>query len=207
MKSFVLTVVILSTLTLGAQDRYHTGMQKAMEHWSNQEIAEATNLFERIARAEPDRWLPPYYVALIQTISAFGIKDEAVLSQQLGKAAEYLALAEQIDPGNAEITVVKAMINTAYITYDGSRYGMTLSPLNDRLYRQALEREPNNPRVVISKAEWDMGSARYFGKDITPYCGEVERALRLFEEFNSEEPFYPSWGRKRALKLAEVCSE
>jgi hypothetical protein len=70
-----------------------------------------------------------------------------------------------------------------------------------------LEIAPKNPRVILSKAEWDMGSARYFGKDTTPYCKDVERALELFATFNSETPFYPTWGEERAKEVLENCGK
>ena len=70
-----------------------------------------------------------------------------------------------------------------------------------------MELAPNNPRVILSKAEWDMGSARYFGKDITPYCKDVERALELFATFKSETPFYPTMGKERAEDILENCGK
>ena len=38
------------------------GMNKALELWGTNAI-EASQLFERISKAEPDNWLPPYYAA------------------------------------------------------------------------------------------------------------------------------------------------
>ncbi|MEP3569230.1 MAG: hypothetical protein ABJN28_03870, partial [Flavobacteriaceae bacterium] len=74
-----------------------------------------------------------------------------------------------------------------------------------QIYQQALAIAPENPRVVFSKAEWDMGGARYFGKDTTPYCKDVERALELFANFSNDTPFYPSWGKDRAEQVLEEC--
>ena len=50
-----------------------------------------------------------------------------------------------------------------------------------------------------------MGSARYFGKDTTPYCKDVERALELFATFENDTPFYPSWGQDQAKQVLEQC--
>lgn len=200
------TLWLAASFTLGfTQDRYTAGMQKAMDIWSADQPLEAANLFERISRAEPNRWLPPYYVALIYATRAFGEEDEKVLTEGLNKARDFIDIADAISPDNPEILVVRAMINTAWIAFDGRRYGMTLSPANNQLYQKASELAPNNPRVVFSRADWEMGSARYFGKDTTPYCGEVKRSLRLFEEFSSDIPFYPSWGEPRARRVAAGC--
>jgi hypothetical protein len=202
--SFTLLLAAWFTLSF-SQDRYTAGMQKAMDLWSADQPTEAANLFERISKAEPDQWLPPYYVALIYATGAFGEEDEVVLTEGLNKARDFIDIADAISPDNPEILVVRAMINTAWIAFDGRRYGMTLSPANNQLYQRAIELAPNNPRVVFSKADWEMGSARYFGKDTAPYCGAVRRSLKLFEEFSSDTPFYPKWGEPRARQVAAQC--
>ncbi|MHA7830785.1 MAG: tetratricopeptide repeat protein [Flagellimonas sp.] len=207
MKKLILAIVLLGTTSINAQDRYAKGMEKAFELWQNQETTEASNMFERIATAEPDKWLPYYYVSQINTIISFGERDEEKLSKQLEKAQEFIDVAKAISPNNPEILVQEALINTAWVAFDGATYGMILSPKIEKLYQTALEIAPNNPRVVFSKAEWDMGSARYFGKDIAPYCQDVERALELFATFKSETPFYPKWGKERAEEVLESCNK
>lgn len=188
-----------------AKDQYTKGMEKAFELWKDQKIMEASNLFERIATAEPDNWIPYYYASQVNAVASFGEKDEAKLSKQLEKAREFLDVAKAISPDNPEILVQEALINTAWIAFDGATYGMTMSQKNVQLYQKALELDPNNPRVVFSKAEWDMGAARYFGKDTAPYCKDVERALELFATFKSDTPFYPSWGKERAEQVLAAC--
>ena len=207
MKKLILAIVLLGTTLANAQDRYSKGMEKAFELWQNQKTTEASNMFERIATAEPDKWLPYYYVSQINTVISFGEKDEDKLSKQLERAKEFLDVAKAISPDNPELLIQEALINTAWIAFDGATYGMTLSQKNAQLYQKALELAPDNPRVILSKAEWDMGSARYFGKDTTPYCEDVERALELFATFKSETPFYPSWGKERAKQVLANCGK
>lgn len=207
MKKLILAIVLFGATFANAQDRYSKGMEKAFELWQNQKMMEASHMFERIATAEPDKWLPYYYVAQINTIMSFGEKDEDKLSKQLEKAKEFLDVAKAISPDNPELLIQEALINTAWIAFDGATYGMSLSPKNAQLYQKAMEIAPNNPRVILSKAEWDMGSARYFGKDITPYCEDVKRALKLFATFKSETPFYPTQGEERAKEILESCGK
>nr|WP_299337625.1 hypothetical protein [Allomuricauda sp.] len=208
MKKLIIFIgaLILAQSTI-AQDQYSKGMEKAFQLWKDKKMTDASNLFERIAMAEPDEWLPHYYVAQINTLISFGETDGEKLAQQLGKAKEFLDLAKAISPENPELLVQEAVINTAWISFDGATYGMTLSGKNTQLYQKALELAPDNPRVVFSKAEWDMGSARYFGKDTTPYCKDVERAVELFATFKSETPFYPRWGKERAEQVLASCKE
>ncbi len=205
MKNTILAVVMLATSLLSAQDQYTKGMEKAFQLWGEQKTTEAINLFERIAMAEEDNWLPYYYAAQLSTIISFGEKDEAKLTHQLEKAKEFLDIAKNIAPDNAELLVQEAMINTAWVAFDGATYGPTLSGKNVQLYQKAAQLAPNNPRVILSKAEWDMGAARYFGKDTAPYCKDVERALQLFATFENDTPFYPTWGEDRAREVLDQC--
>ena len=198
-------MLLLASVVTNAQDRYTSGMEKAFGLWQEQKIVEASNLFERIATAEPDNWLPYYYVSQVNTVASFVEKDEEKLSRQLEKAKEFLEVAKAISPDNPELLIQEALINTAWISFDGATYGMTLSSKNVQLYSKALELAPENPRVILSKAEWDMGSARYFGKDTSPYCKDVERALELFATFKSDTPFYPMWGKERAEQVLASC--
>ncbi|SDQ64899.1 tetratricopeptide repeat protein [Flagellimonas zhangzhouensis] len=205
MKKLFVLLMCLGTTAIFAQDRYSKGMDKAFELWKEQKFVDASNLFERIATAEPDNWLPYYYVSQINTVISFGEKDEEKLSKQLAKAKEFIDVANAISPNNPEILIQEALINTAWIAFDGATYGMTMSMKNTQLYQKAMELAPNNPRVIFSKAEWDMGSARYFGKDTAPYCKDVEKALELFATFKSDTPFYPSWGKERAEQVLASC--
>ncbi|MBD0776692.1 hypothetical protein HPE56_02705 [Maribacter sp. ANRC-HE7] len=205
MKKTVTLILLFMATMVSAQDKFTSGMQKAFEYWGNGDVLEASNLFDRISMAEPDNWLPSYYGAQVNTVASFGEQDEGKVSQQLGKAQEFIDLAKVISPNNPEIMVQQAMIYTAWIAFDGATYGMTLSGKVVALYQKALELAPENPRVVFSKAEWDMGCARYFGQDTAPFCKDVERALELFATFKPESVFHPNWGKDRAEEIVKNC--
>jgi tetratricopeptide (TPR) repeat protein len=200
-----LSLLLFFTLTTNAQDSFTKGMQKAFTQWGEGNANEAANLFERIATVEKDNWLPFYYVAQINTISAFGENDKEKLTQKLDKAQEYIDIATAIAPNEPEILVQQAMIHTAWVAFDGATYGMTLSGKVAALYQKALALAPDNPRVVYSKASWDMGSAQYFGKDTSPYCKDLAHALQLFANFKPESPFHPNWGKERAEAALQTC--
>lgn len=207
MKNVIVIATLMVSLNSVAQDQYTKGMQRAFQLWGEQKTMEASNMFERIASVEMDNWLPHYYAAQVNTVSAFGEKDEEKVGQLLGKAQEYIDMAKVISPDNPEILVQQAMVHTAWIAFDGATYGMTLSGKVAALYEKALQLAPKNPRVVFSKAEWDMGSAKYFGQDITPYCADVKRSLELFANFKPESEFHPNWGEDRAKTVLENCGK
>lgn len=207
MKKVIIIATFLISVLGMAQDQYSSGMQKAFQLWGEGKSIDASNMFERITSAEMDNWLPHYYVAQVNTVASFGERDKGKLTQQLEKAQEFIDLAKSISPDNPEILVQQAMIHTAWIAYDGATYGMTLSGKVAQLYEKALTLDPNNPRVVFSKAEWDMGSAKYFGQETTPYCRDVERSIELFTNFKAESPFHPNWGKDRAEMTLQNCGK
>ncbi|AUP78103.1 hypothetical protein [Flavivirga eckloniae] len=206
MKHLIIFTALLVSGFIHSQTNYEKGMKKAFELWGNNPV-EASNMFERIATAESDNWLPPYYAAQINIIGSFGEKDEKILTAKLKKAQDLINDATAISKNNPEILVLQALLHTAWVAYDGATYGMTLSGKVAELYTKAGQIAPKNPRVVYCKAEWDMGSARYFGQDVTPYCKDLERAMELFANFKPETPFHPKWGKERAAQILESCGK
>jgi hypothetical protein len=204
MDKLIIILVLSVTQLVAAQTNYDKGMQKAFELWGSNP-PEAANLFERIASAEPDNWIPLYYAAQVNILQSFGMQDEEKLSAQLNKAQDLINDATAISKDNPEIMVLQALLHTAWVAYDGATYGMTLSGKVASLYAQAEQIAPENPRVVLSKAEWGMGSARYFGQDTKPFCKDVERALELFANFKPESPYHPKWGKERAEQILKSC--
>ena len=204
MKHLALLIVLIISGIAGAQSNYEKGMQKAFELWGANP-KEASNLFERIAAAESDNWLPPYYAAQILITQSFNEKNKDILDSQLKKAQDLINDATVISKSNPEILVMQAMLYTAYVAYDGATYGMQYSPKVAALYQQAEQIDATNPRVVLNKAEWDMGSARFFGQDTAPFCKDLERAKELFANFKPESLFHPNWGKDRADQALKNC--
>jgi len=205
MKHLITIALILISAITGAQTNFEKGMQKAFEFWGNNQWEEAENQFERIANAESHQWLPHYYVAQLNSLKSWNQKDETILKAQLDKAQKHLDLAKQISENNPELLVMQAQVLTNWVAYDGQTYGMKYSAKIAQLYAKAYAIDPNNPRAVFGKAEWDMGSARFFGQDTSPFCADIEKALELFANFKPESPFHPNWGQDRAEATLKSC--
>ena len=206
MKQIIYLTLVLICGSLQAQSNYEKGMQTAFQLWQDNPI-EASNLFERIAQAEPDNWLPSYYAAQINIIKSFNLKDVEQLTAQLNKAQGLIDKAATLSEDNPELMVLQALLHTAWLAFDGATYGRTLSPKIREIYMKAERIAPENPRVKYCKAEWDMRSAQYFGQDTSPYCKDLEKALELFANFKPETPFHPNWGEERTALLFESCSQ
>lgn len=206
MKQLIIITVLFVTGMVSAQSNYDKGMQKAFDFWKNNQWTEAEQLFERIAAAEPDQWLPNYYIAQLNSLKTWEEKDADIVKAQLEKAQNALNDAMGVERDNADILVMQAQILTNWVAFDGMTYGMKYSAKISELYNRAYALAPNNPMVVLGRAEWNMGSARYFGQDTAPFCKDVEKAIELFANFKPEKPFYPNWGREHAESVLRSCN-
>ncbi|MBW2938228.1 hypothetical protein KXJ69_08935 [Aureisphaera sp. CAU 1614] len=208
MKKLLFIAIAFVAFTGFSQSKYEQGMEKAFDLWKNNQPWEAANLFERIAQAEPDNWLPPFYVAQINVIYSFTEKDEDKLTAQLKKAQDFLNDAKAISKDNAEILVVQAQLYTAWVVFDGAKYGMTMSPKINQLYQEAYKLEPENPRAAFGKVEWELGTARWFGQDTKPFCEDLKKAVALFDTYEPKGQYYPQGGGEYAQQsLAQNCKE
>jgi hypothetical protein len=203
---FIIAILLVSGITK-AQTSFEKGMAKAFELWEANKTDEAQNMFERIAKAEQNEWLPHYYIAQINSIKTWNEKDAGVVKAQLDKAQEHLDAAMAISENNAELLVMQAQVYTNWVAFDGMTYGMKYSAKITELYAKAQKLAPENPRAAYGKAEWGMGSAKYFGKDTAPYCKEMEASLELFANFKPNSEFHPSWGKERAEQSVAACKE
>ncbi len=208
MKKILIVAIAFISFSGISQSKYKEGMTEAFELWKSEKHWEAANLFERIAQAEMDNWLPPFYVAQINVIYSFGEQDEKTLTSQLNKAQDFINDAKAISKNNAEILVIQAQLYTAWVVFDGQRYGMAYSQKIAQLYQEAYNLEPDNPRVAFGKVEWDIGSARFFGQDTAPFCEDLTMAVELFTTYEPKGEFYPRGGEEHARgSLAQNCEE
>ncbi|AUC85104.1 hypothetical protein CW731_07280 [Polaribacter sp. ALD11] len=207
MKKLILIIAIFIATGISAQTKYQTGMKKAFSLWEEGKMTAASQLFERISKAAPTKWKPAYYAATVEILGSFGLKEEAVLKAKLTKAQTFLDTAKSNSENNPEIIITQALLNLGYIAFDGQKYGMTLSGKNNQLYAQALQIAPKNPRVILGNAEWNMGTAKFFGKSTKPYCNEIKRAIKLGKEEKIEEEFYPKFIIERAEQVLKRCEK
>ncbi|WP_299667965.1 hypothetical protein [uncultured Polaribacter sp.] len=205
MKKSIIIIALLFVGSIAAQSKYQKGMQKAFSLWETGKMLEASQLFERISKAEPTKWKPAYYAATVEILGSFGLKDETKLTAKLNKAQAFLDVAKSNSENNPEIIITQALLNLGYIAFDGQKYGMTLSGKNNQLYAKALAIAPENPRVILGYAEWNMGTAKFFGKSTKPYCDQIKKAIELGKKEKNDIEFYPKFMLSRAEEVLKRC--
>jgi len=188
-----------------SQTKFEQGMQQAFQLMQENKLEEASNIFERIGNAEPDNWLPYYNLALLKTRTTFGMKDKTNLEAQLNIATDFTDKADAISPDNSEIYVLKALINVAKIASDPMVYGASLSGETTTLYQKAIGLDRNNPRAHSGLAEFEMGGARFFKQDLSPYCKKLQASIALYNSFKPASNLHPNWGKSRVLQVLKSC--
>lgn len=207
MKKIITTIALFVVAITTAQGQFEQGMGKAFQLWGEGKNTESSAMFERIAVAEPNSWLPNYYVALVNTTTAFRTKDKEQMDSLLTKAQNALDIEMVKQSNNAELLVMQAMIHTAWIAFDPMTNGQRLSGKVMELYAQAQAIAPENPRVVFGKAEFEIGGAKFWKTDTKPMCAQIDKAIGLFATFKPETAFSPKWGLDRALEAQKGCNK
>ena len=207
MTKIITAITLFICSLLSAQTQFEQGMGKAFGLWKEGKNAEASAMFERIAAAEKTSYLPNYYVALINTTSAFAEKDKTKIDLLLTKAQDVLDVEFIKDQNNAELYALQALIYTAYVVADPMTNGMKYSAKVMEAYEKGKAIDPNNPRIVFGEADYQLGGAKWTGVDTKPLCAQVEKAIGLFATFKPETPFSPKWGLERALETQKTCKK
>lgn len=203
MKNLLIIVIALLSFNAIAQTKYQKGMEKAFELWKADKPWEAANIFERITQVETDNWLPPFYVAQINIFNSFSENDKEKMVAQMDKARDFLNDVKSLTENNAEVLVLEAQFLTAWVVYDGQQYGMKYSVKIAELYQKAYEIEPDNPRVVLGKAQWDIGTAQFFKQPTDIYCADIKRAIELFGTYEPKGEFHPQGSGEYAEQVLE----
>ncbi len=207
MTKIITMITLFICSLLSAQTQFEQGMGKAFGLWKEGKNAEASAMFERIAAAEKTSYLPNYYVALINTTTAFSEKDKTKIDLLLTKAQDALDVEFIKDQNNAELYAMQALIYTAWVVADPMTNGMKYSAKVMEAYAKGKAIDPNNPRIVFGEADYQIGGAKWSGVDTKPLCAQVDRAIELFATFKPATPFSPKWGLERALETQKNCKK
>lgn len=201
--AFLIVCLIVSTLTAQTFNQNIATGKLALLKFNTEK---ASSIFETLTLEHSDNWLPSYYAAKTLITSALmNTQDQDFVEQKLVRAQAYLDKAHSLTSKNPEIIIMQAKLYLVYVVSNSAVYGRQYSGLISRLYNDAYAINPNNPRVVLGKAKWEIGAAQYFGNDISVFCADLEKAVKLFDTFKQESNQHPSWGKQEAILAAKNC--
>lgn len=212
MRNLILIIFLSLSFKNFAQTSYQEAMQSAFTKWSqvqaNQDLLEVSNQFHRISQKDTAQWQPLYYAVLTRVIAAFGLpKEEAFAQTEKADEVYQLLIEQNNDP---ETMVLQALMHTVKVAKEPAVYGASLSATIIETYQKALEISPNNPRAIFHLAEYQMGAAKFWGKDPKAYCPDIKKSIDLLiaENQTPAKNFEPKWGLKRAQEsYSNICQE
>jgi len=197
------TLVLISLLSF-AQTSYEKVMKEKITKietvQSAEEFQTLANDFQRIADKEKGKWQPAYYTAYSYIQKGRVLMREGKtqgLDEIADQAQKYVDNAQSIEK-NAEIQLLQKMIYSLKMMVNPMERFMTYGTKATEELKSAEELDPNNPRIILIKAE-DI----YFTPE--QYGGSKEKGIALFkqslEKFNSYQPktdLDPNWGKSEA---------
>lgn len=205
-----ISAMLIATLLMGGNEKYHQKMAETINKFSTcsrtEDYQELANQFRVIANVENEEWLPLYYEARCYVIMGFMDHLSAdVRDNYLVKAEESIEKMKKLAPNEAELYVMIAFNHTGYLLINPPQRAMQTTPLIHAAIGKALTIEPENPRAIFLRISNEMGTASFFGDDITPYCEEARQLLKNWDNYELKSSIYPSWGKSSAEGIVKQC--
>lgn len=212
MRTILFFITLLFVVPSMAQDgMYEQAMGNALKQMSLAKTAddfnELGNTFERIAKAEKDKWQPYYYAALNQLLRAQRMEANRELDAIADNVDELLASAEEISPNNSELYCLKSMSATTRMMVDPAIRAIKYAPQSNKELEKAIEANPDNPRSYYLQAQGAYHTPAFFGGGKNKAKPLAEKSVELFKTFQPAGPFDPNWGQSMAENLVKQCQE
>lgn len=207
----VFTALIIAATSFAGGIRYQKTMGKTLagfgEAQTVEEYRELGNKFLRIAEAEKHEWLPYYYHAQCYILMSFdnnikpAQKDE-YLAEASGSVDKLLELA----PNESETYVMQGFLYTATLMVDPMSRGQKYSAMSAQSIGRALGIEPENPRARYMQIANEMGTANFFGKEISEICGRAQVLWDEWDDYKLKSRIHPRWGKGQLAGILKQCS-
>jgi hypothetical protein len=212
-KAILAFSTICITLTaMGVNEKYYQKMGEALNDFNTcstiEGYQELANNFRTIAQKETAEWLPLYYETQCYILMSFmdnsgAIKKDALLDQ----AEIYLEKMLELAPLESEAYAMKAFYHTGRMVVNPPQRAQTTSPLIDAAIGKSLGLDPGNPRAKFMRLSNDMGTARFFGSDLTPFCKDASELLEQWDSYEVKSAIHPSWGKDQVEEILNACGE
>lgn len=164
------------------------------------------NTFARIAETEKNEWLPAYYHAHCYIIMSFMEQaDPKKKDAYLDVAEKSINRITEMAPGEADVFALQAMFYTARLVVNPMERGQQYGMLSGQAIGRAMGIDPTNPRARLIKLQNDMGTAQFYGKDVTEFCEQARTLVAGWDNFKPVSPLHPNWGKDQAEGIVKSC--
>ena len=206
----ITTILLALVFTTAQADGYKEAMQQALQSFAEcqtvSDYNQAANTFQRIANAEAEEWLPLYYHAHCYILMGFRPNEGA------DKQDAYLDVAQksidkmlEINANESEIYTLQSLLHTARLVIDPMNRGQKMMVASGQAISKALALNPENPRAQYMLLSNEVGTAQFFGKDVSEYCDRINQLYANWDSMNQMPELYPSWGKGQVAGLKKNC--
>jgi len=213
MKKVILFVFVLSLgSSLNAQDStaFKNYLLETLSLYDSvktlDDYVEIVNRMERMTAAQPEEWLPHYYVGLTYIYMSFvsGLESD-LRDDYVDNALAAIDKAESMQGETPEIVVLRGYAYMAKVSVSPAIRGITLSAKVSGYFEKALAMDPQNPRANLMAGRWKYGTAQFFGSSTSEACALMARALSIYEQEDATPKIKPAWGANQARAMAKRC--
>jgi hypothetical protein len=207
----MLAVLMLALVRFGfaGDGKYEEAMKKGIaavySAQSIDDLQKAVNTFERIGEAEKTYWEPHYYAAFGYVLMATRENDGSKKDSYLDQALQALEKAKNISGEDSEVVTIEGFVHTIRVTVDPAARGPQYASLAMQTLGKAVGLNAENPRALALMAQMQYGTAQFFGSSTIEACETITKALEKFDNFKSDNPLAPRWGRPMAESLKAQC--
>ena len=204
-------LVIISMFFAGmvmSQSKYEAAMTRGLEQFksakSPEDMTAASAFFERVAEAEKDKWLPYYYAAYTNYVTAW-MNQKSDKDKVAGKSNDLISKAEALEPNNSELFCLRQMTATLQMLVDPMSRWQSYGTEASNAVEKAIKADPNNPRSYYLKGQNLMGTPEAYGGGKAVAKKLFEKSVELYKTFQPASSFHPNWGKEEAEKLLAAC--
>lgn len=206
----ILSVMIMSATAFAGGIKFQKTMGKTLagfgEAQTVEDYRELGNKFLRIAEAEKNEWLPYYYHAQCYILMSFEEKENPENKDEyLDEAQKSVDRLKELAPGESETYVMQGLLYTARLMVDPMTRGQKYGAMSAQAIGQALGMEPDNPRARYMQLANSMGTAQFFGEDVSKYCGQAQQLYDDWDNYKPKSRIHPNWGKSQVAGLLQQC--
>jgi len=215
MKQFLLLLlpVFAAVVTKAQSPQYQDAMARQValldqqSSYNPQTMLDISNTFERIAAAEKSQWLPYYYAAYAQVMSALMTQDKDKIDGLADKAEANINKADALQPDNDEVACIRSLIASSRIMVDPQTRGQEYGPESGEQIQKAKQINPENPRVYLLEGQALYYTPEQFGGDKKKAKEILQTALEKYAAFKPASSIAPHWGEAHAKDLLQQAGQ
>jgi len=208
----VLSTICITLTAMGADKKYEQKMGETLRGFSTcstlEGYQELANQFRTIANVETNEWLPLYYEAQCYVLISFMDNSGATAKDAwLDQAESSIEKMLELAPQESEVYALKSFYHTGRLVVNPPERAQTTTPLIDAAIGKSLSLDPGNPRAKFMRLSNDIGVARFFGSDTTPFCEDARELLEQWDSYEAKSAIHPSWGKDQVEEIVNGCGE